>query len=335
MKTLISTIALLILLGFQARPNVQILQAQDPQKPINTLSEKEAGPDFPFQGEYAGTVHTDDGDLKIGLQVIAQGKGSFEAKGYRGGLPGDGWNREKSFAGKGVREGDQLALTGDKGLAVIEDGKATIRDSDGNMLGTLEKVVRKSPTLGARPPENGVVLFGGPDANQFENGKVSPEGWLIQGTKSKPTMQSFDLHLEFMLSYMPEARGQGRANSGCYMQSRYEVQVLDSFGLSGEDNECGGLYSIKKPDVNMCFPPLSWQTYDISFTAAKFDDQGKKTANARMTVKHNGVTIHDDVELPKSTTAAPMKEGPGPGPLYLQDHGNQIRYRNIWYVPKG
>jgi hypothetical protein len=335
MKQLTATIALLILFCLQAEPNVQTVCARDNQKPINTLSEKEAGPDFPFQGEYTGNVHTNDGDLKVGLQVIARGKGAFDAKAYPGGLPGDGWNQEDTFTGKGTRDGDKVNLTGENGSGVIEDGKATIRDADGNTVGTLKKVVRKSPTLGAKPPRSGMVLFAGRDADQFVNGKVSPEGWLIQGTKSKATMQSFDLHLEFMLSYMPEARGQGRANSGCYMQSRYEVQVLDSFGLSGEHNECGGIYSVKKPDVNMCFPPLSWQTYDIQFTAAKFDDQGKKTANARMTVKHNGVTIHDDVEVPKSTTASPMKEGPQPGPLYLQDHGNQIRYRNIWYVPRG
>jgi hypothetical protein len=142
------------------------------------------------------------------------------------------------------------------------------------------------------------------------------------------------MHLEFLLSYMPSARGQGRANSGCYAQGRYEVQILDSFGLTGEHNECGGIYSIKKPDVNMCFPPLSWQTYDIDFTAAKFDDAGKKTADAKMTVRHNGVVIHDNVSAPKTTTAAPLGEGKEPGPIYLQDHGNPIRFRNIWIVEK-
>jgi hypothetical protein len=112
------------------------------------------------------------------------------------------------------------------------------------------------------------------------------------------------------------------------------VQVLDSFGLSGEQNECGGIYSIAKPKLNMCFPPLSWQTYDIEFQAATFDADGKKTADGVITVKHNGVVIHDKVKLTHATTAAPAPEGAAPGPLYLQDHGNQVRYRNVWFAPK-
>ncbi|MEI8019113.1 MAG: DUF1080 domain-containing protein, partial [Schlesneria sp.] len=167
----------------------------------------------------------------------------------------------------------------------------------------------------------------------FEGGKLDGD-MLVQGVTSKQKFQSYSMHLEFMLSYMPNERGQGRANSGCYAQGRYEVQILDSFGLTGENNECGGIYSIKKPDVNMCFPPLTWQTYDIDFTAAKYDASRKKTADARITVKHNGVVIHDNVALPKATTAAPVAEGPEPGPIYLQDHGNPIRFRNIWVEEK-
>jgi hypothetical protein len=113
------------------------------------------------------------------------------------------------------------------------------------------------------------------------------------------------------------------------------VQILDSFGLQGKNNECGGIYTVKAPDVNMCLPPLSWQTYDVEFTAARFDSDGKKTANARMTVKHNGVVIHNDVEVPIATRAAPVKEGPAAGPLYIQNHGNPLRFRNIWLVEKG
>ena len=85
----------------------------------------------------------------------------------------------------------------------------------------------------------------------------------------------------------------------------------------------------------MCFPPLAWQTYDIDFTAATYDAAGKVTKNARITVRHNGVVVHNDVELPnRKTTAAPVEVGPEPGPIYLQDHGNPVRFRNVWFVEK-
>ena len=104
--------------------------------------------------------------------------------------------------------------------------------------------------------------------------------------------------------------------SGVYLMGNYEVQVLDSFGLKGLDNECGGIYKNAAPKVNMCFPPLQWQTYDVEFTAAKFDKDGKKTANAVVTVVHNGVTVHDNLELKGATPGGGFKtEGPAPGPL--------------------
>jgi hypothetical protein len=111
--------------------------------------------------------------------------------------------------------------------------------------------------------------------------------------------------------------------------------MLDSFGLEGEENECGGIYSVAKPSVNMCYPPLAWQTYDIDYTAARYKDN-ELVSPPRITVRHNGVVIHDDVELPgnRNTTAAPVAAGPQNGPLYLQDHGNPVRYRNIWVVGK-
>jgi hypothetical protein len=107
--------------------------------------------------------------------------------------------------------------------------------------------------------------------------------------------------------------------------------VLDSFGLKGENNECGGIYTQHKPLVNMCLPPLAWQTYDIEFTPAEFDADGKKTKNARTTILHNGVKIHDNVEHPKECPAG-QKETAKPGPFQLQDHGDPVVYNNIWVV---
>jgi hypothetical protein len=142
------------------------------------------------------------------------------------------------------------------------------------------------------------------------------------------------LHVEFRTPFMPTARGQARGNSGVYLQDRFECQVLDSFGLSGEDNEAGGIYKISKPKLNMCFPPLSWQTYDIEFDAAQFSADGTKTKDAVMSVKLNGVLVQDRVTVGRTTNAAGRKEGPALGPIQLQNHGNPVVYRNIWFVPK-
>jgi len=163
---------------------------------------------------------------------------------------------------------------------------------------------------------------------------MTDDGLLMQGTQTKQKFFSGTLHVEFMLPYEPKERDQGRGNSGVYMQGRDEVQVLDSFGLEGKNNECGAIYGIAEPIVNMCFPPMTWQTYDIEFTAAKWEN-GKKVKNGVFNlVRHNGVVVHKDQEVTKVTTAAPVGDNPEPGPINLQDHGHQVRYRNIWFVPK-
>lgn len=320
-----------------------------PPKNRPALTPEEADADFPLQGEYSGEFETDEGNrMKVGVQVIALGEGKFRAVAYPGGLPGDGWDRERKYEVEAERQGDTVKFVGERATGILTEGVLTIVSAEGREIVKLKKIVRKSPTLGKKAPKGAVVLFpmkadlSGVTVGQgeypvpagFQYGRISPEGLLMQGALSKPKFQDFTLHLEFKLSYMPNARGQARSNSGIYMQGRYEVQVLDSFGLEGRDNECGGIYGVKAPDVNMCFPPLSWQTYDVEFTAPRFDDEGKKTANARITVRHNGVLIHDDVEIPGPTRGAPVKEGPDPGPLYIQDHGNPLRFRNIWVVEK-
>ncbi len=152
--------------------------------------------------------------------------------------------------------------------------------------------------------------------------------WAEASAKPFEKDKPYTMHLEFMLSYMPTAHGQGRSNSGVYIGEAYECQVLDSFGLDGKNNECGGFYTISEPAVNMCFPPLTWQTYDIDFTPAKFEN-GAKTVNAKLTVKHNGVIIHENIELPKETPGR-KKEADEARGVYLQGHGNKVQYRNIW-----
>jgi len=120
-----------------------------------------------------------------------------------------------------------------------------------------------------------------------------------------------------------------------YLQGRYEVQVVDSYGLEGLDNECGGIYKVAMPLVNMCAPPLQWQTYDITFYAPRFDENGSKTENARLTVLHNGVKIHDDIEIPELTGWAGDRVDDNvsqPGGISLQEHPGRVQYRNIWVL---
>jgi hypothetical protein len=290
----------------------------------------EAGPDFPFQGEYVGDVKPHH----WGAQVVALGDGKFDVVGHDGGLPGEGWKRGGRISrGTGQRKDGIVEIDGDGWTAIIKDSVMTVLHG-GEKSGELKKVERKSPTLGAKAPQNAIVLFDGSSTDNFENGQIV-EGDLLgaTGCLSKHKFGDHSLHLEFRTPFMPKSRGQARGNSGVYVQGRYEVQVLDSFGLEGKNNECGGIYQIAEPAVNMCYPPLSWQTYDIDFTAAKYDAAGKKTENARITVKHNGVVIHDNLELPKGTPGY-KPEGPDNLGLFLQNHGNPVVFRNIWAIDK-
>ena len=291
----------------------------------NTFTDPaKAGPDFAVQGEYTGPG--------VAAQVIAMGDGAFHVVGFAGSLPGAGESERKKEA-DGKWEGTKVVFSAADVSGQIEGTVLTATDAEGTKY-VLNKTERKSPTLGAKPPEGATVLFDGTNAEAWSGGKLDADGNLQAGTLSKREFGDCQLHVEFRTPFMPNARGQARGNSGVYLQNRHEVQVLDSFGLSGENNECGGIYGKHRPKVNMCFPPLSWQTYDIDYTAARYDATGKKTSNAKLTVRHNGVLIHENAEVDVATTAAGQKDGPGAGPIQLQNHGNPVVYRNIWIVEK-
>ena len=298
-----------------------------------TVTDKsKAGPDFAVQGEYIGVVVNENVEKKVGLQVIALGSAKFRGVIHWGGLPDAGWDGEEKGTVTGQRKNSSTVLRGNEQAWTITGGSIIVSNAAAQVIGQLKRIERVSPTMGAKPTADAKVLFDGSNAEHFVRGRVTKDKLLQVGTITKMLVHDFHLHLEFRTPYMPNARGQGRGNSGVYIQKRYEVQILDSFGLKGVHNECGGLYRQRKPDLNMCLPPLTWQTYDIDFKAARWEGD-QKVANARLTVRHNGVLIHDNVEVPNKTGAGD-KESPKPGPIRLQNHSNPVHFRNIWIVEK-
>jgi hypothetical protein len=323
-----SLLALLILAGAllsrtgTAAPNDAFL---DPEK---------AGPDYQVQGEYVGQ----SGDEKLGAQLIAQGNGAFQAVFLPGGLPGDGWDGKTRVRVPGKSNGSAAEFpdnpTGWSGTLA----GGTLTGQAGNPLAgkhfELHRVVRHSATEGLKAPAGAKVLFDGTNADAWENGKMSADGLLQCGSRTKDSFKDFTLHLEFRTPFKPEAKGQSRGNSGVYIFNRYELQILDSFGLNGVANECGAVYTQKAPLVNMCYPPLTWQTYDVEFQAARYDG-ATKTKNAVLTMKHNGVVVHDHYEVtgPTGGGKALGENGDG-GPLLIQNHSNPVYLKNVWIVER-
>lgn len=195
----------------------------------------------------------------------------------------------------------------------------------------------------AAPPDGATVLFDGKDTSAFvakKGGGPCPwkivDGAIESGTDdivTKEKYKDFKMHAEFWIpKYPPEVTGQNRGNSGIKLQERYEIQVLDSYGLTPGKQDCAAVYLQKPPDKNMCTPPETWQTYDITFKAARYGDDKKKTENARVTVIHNGTKVQDDVEI-TGKTGASAPEGPDAAPLLLQWHHCPVRFRNVWILP--
>ena len=284
---------------------------------------------YHYLGEYVGNWQ----GSPVGIQVSTRkGEVPFYAKLFAGGLPGAGWNSTPPRLFVGSLAGSQLRLMEQGSSAQLDVTPSIVTLAEEEARGEFRKVERRSVTLGLAPPPGSLVLFDGQDVSKFKSAKITQHGLLAAGAETVDPIGSCRIHLEFRTPYMPFSDDQKRGNSGVYIQRRYEVQILESFGQDSVFNGCGALYRQRKPNINMALPPLVWQTYDIFFTADKFDDAGNRTAPAQISVIQNGVPVHYRTAI-ATKTGAGKPEGPEALPLLLQDHSDPIVYRNVWILP--
>ncbi len=299
----------------------------------------------PFAGDWEGLWSSgEDKHPWIGAQVIAHGQGDYEIV-----LTRKLYARAPLFRTVVAHEnGDALVFDDGEYFGEIK-GDTFSGGRRGAKPGefALARYVMESPNLGMEPPKDAIILFDGTDLDAWRR-LSSGNSWdIIPGNalqanpkvgyiETEREFTDVKLHVEFRLPFLPEKRGQERANSGVFLQKFFEVQVLDSYGLPGYWNECGAIYQISAPRVNMCAPPLQWQSYDIEFYAARYDKKGNLLENPRMTVVHNGVPVQTDIEMPRGTSGdakkKPVVPPAEPQCIRLQAHNNQVQFRNIWVV---
>jgi hypothetical protein len=238
-------------------------------------------------------------------------------------------------------------------LAPLASAQPVQRFKAHDMNRPRPSVVQPAPqALPVPPPSDAIVLFDGTDLSQWRSADGGPAKWVIQdgaiesvaGSGFLYSARGFgdvQLHVEWATPTPPHGRSQGRGNSGVFLMGLYEVQVLDSYeNDTYPDGQAAAVYGQYPPLVNACRPPGEWQTYDIVFRRPRFRPDGSLVTPARITVIHNGILVQDGVEPWGPTSwlqALPYTSHPDKLPLGLQDHGNPVRYRNIWLreLPEG
>lgn len=201
-----------------------------------------------------------------------------------------------------------------------------------------------TPGTGTAPPSDAIILFDGTNLDHWSNTKGAPAQWkveegamtVVKGTgdiKTKREFGSCQLHLEWRSPAVIEGEGQGRGNSGVFLNDTYEVQVLDSYkNRTYSNGQAASIYKQYSPLVNACRPSGEWQTYDIIYMAPVFNEDGIKVRSGTLTVIQNGILVQNNIEIKGTTPYIGLPQNPahGKGPLRLQDHSNPVSYRNIW-----
>ncbi len=301
-------------------------------------------------GDYAGTFTSGDRP-----PIVAEGKAiaeglnksgqtsyrmvfytvpaSHDQKDLHVELTGDFAEGQVKLTGKGVHA---------KWKGLLGEGHATAA-AEGMGTFDLKRLVRHSPTEGKPPPPGAVVLLElkpgkrpAMDAWNNDTWVAEDDGSFHRGQGhqlSKREFGDFELHLEFLCPYEPAEHGTSRGNSGVFIQGKYEIQILDSFGLVPQKTDCGAIYGFAAPKVNACLPPLAWQTYDITFHHTRQGEGESATITPVVTVLQNGTRIHDEQPM-RPAQPMPVSGKIPRGPILLQDHGSILKFRNIWVIER-
>lgn len=304
----------------------------------------------PFQGDWVGAW---SGGNEVVAMVVSRGNGNYTVR-----VQDEFDHRAPPYDIVPAQAVDgELRIVDDVWSGTFRDGRFSgigrFRNDDTRLI-SLSAHTRHSPTEGLEAPGGATPLFDGDNLDAWKStSKADPMiTWNLtddgsmeigmnlegkgHGLETRNSFGDLELHLEFRLPLQPRNTGQPRGNSGLFIGG-YEVQILDSYGLEGYYNECGAFYKFKAPAVNMCYPPLIWQTYDVSYTAARFDSEGQITSWPRFTVRHNGKVIHRDVQMDSSPVirnGVMVRPSATPRPISLQFHGSRMQFRNIWVVRK-